>query len=76
MYSRRQRAEGRRQRAEGRGQRAEGKRQRTEGFYVYYWYVVVWAVKSVLSFMATGIREQQGVARASSNDCQLLKLRT
>ncbi len=36
-------AKGRRQRAEGRGQK------------VYYWYVVVSAVKSVLTFMATAI---------------------
>jgi hypothetical protein len=26
-----------------------------EGFYVYYWYVVVSAVRSVLTFMATAI---------------------
>jgi hypothetical protein len=37
-------AEGRRQKAEGRGQK------------VYYWYVAVWAVKSVLTFMATAIK--------------------
>jgi hypothetical protein len=24
---------------------AKGRRQKAEGFYVYYWYVVVWAVK-------------------------------
>jgi hypothetical protein len=50
-----QRTEGKRQRAEGRGQRAEGRGQRAESFYVYYWYVVVWAVKSVLTFVATAI---------------------
>ncbi len=54
-YSRGQKAEGTRQRAQGRGQRAEGTRQRAEGFYVYYWYVVVSAVKSALTFMATAI---------------------
>jgi Flp pilus assembly protein TadB len=51
---RRQKAEGRRQKAEGRRQKAEGRRQKAEGFYVYYWYVVVWAVKSVLT-LATAI---------------------
>jgi hypothetical protein len=34
---------------------AEGRRQKPEGFYVYYWYVVVWVVKFVLTFMATAI---------------------
>ncbi|MEW6497584.1 MAG: hypothetical protein AB1589_34540 [Cyanobacteriota bacterium] len=34
---------------------ANGRRHKAEGFYVFYWYVVVWAVKSVLSFMATAI---------------------
>jgi hypothetical protein len=33
-----------RRKLKGRGQRAEGRRQRAEGFYVYYWYVVVWVV--------------------------------
>jgi hypothetical protein len=50
-----QRAEGRGQRAEGRGQRAEGRRQK-----VYYWYVVVWAVRSVLTFMATAYSTPSG----------------
>ncbi len=36
-------------------QKAKGRRQKAEGFYVYYWYVVVWVVKSVLTFMATAI---------------------
>jgi hypothetical protein len=34
---------------------AKGRRKRAEGFYVYYWYMVIWAVKSVLIFMATAI---------------------
>ncbi len=45
---RRQRAESRRQRAEGRRQKAEGRRQkagRRQRVEVYYWYVVVSAVK-------------------------------
>ncbi len=33
--------------------KAESRGQKVEGFYVYYWYVVVWAGKSVLTFMAT-----------------------
>jgi hypothetical protein len=36
-------------------QKAGGRRQKAAGFYVYYWYVVVWAVKFVLTFMATAI---------------------
>jgi hypothetical protein len=39
------------QRAEGRGQKAEGRRQKV----YYYWYVVVLAVRAVLTFMATAI---------------------
>ncbi|HEY9710836.1 MAG TPA: hypothetical protein V6D48_21700, partial [Oculatellaceae cyanobacterium] len=31
--------------AKGRRKRAEGRRKRAEGFYVYYWYMVIWAVK-------------------------------
>jgi hypothetical protein len=52
---RRQEAEGRRQKAEGRRQEAGGRRQKAGGYYVFYWYVVVRAVQSVISFMATGI---------------------
>jgi hypothetical protein len=37
-------------------QKAEGKRlQRAEGFYVYYYYVVVSAIKSVPTFMGRAI---------------------
>jgi hypothetical protein len=32
---------------------AKGRRQKAQGFYVYYWYVVVSAVRAVLTFMAT-----------------------
>jgi hypothetical protein len=35
---------------------AKGRRQKAEGFYVYYWYVVVLAVKSVLTFMVIAIK--------------------
>jgi hypothetical protein len=34
---------------------AKGRRKRAEGFYVYYWYLVISAIKSVLTFMATAI---------------------
>ncbi len=34
----------------------KGKRQKAKGFYVYYDYVVVWAVKCVLTFMAKAIQ--------------------
>jgi hypothetical protein len=37
-------------------QKAEGRRQKAEGFYVYYWYMVVWVVKSLLTFMTTAIK--------------------
>jgi hypothetical protein len=62
IYSKRQKAEGRRQKAEGRRQKAEGRRQTGDesedrGQKVSYWYVVVSAVKSVLTFMATAIKK-------------------
>jgi hypothetical protein len=37
---------------------AKGRRQEAEGFYVFDWCVVVLAVQSVLSFMATAISNQ------------------
>ena len=41
--------------AKGRRQHFDRLSDQAERFYVYYWYVVVWVVKSVLTFMATAI---------------------
>jgi hypothetical protein len=43
---------------------AKGRRKRAEGFYVYYWYLVISAIKSVLTFMATAISSSNCVNRS------------
>jgi len=50
---------------------AKGRRKRAEGFYVYYWYLVISAIKSALTFMATaiilkGIKNQQKTPREAN----------
>jgi len=57
--------------AKGRRKRAEGRGQRAEGFYVYDWYLVISAIKSALTFMATaiilkGIKNQQKTPREAN----------
>ncbi len=36
--------------------RIYSRRQKAEGFYVYDWYVVVWVVKSVLTFIENAVK--------------------